>query len=134
MGLAIRPCSGRPQARAAATTRASASSRARCVAHDAPFPHFGRPDLELRLDEADEVAVRAEQRDQGGQNQGEGDKRQVGDDQVERVGEVSGGEGPGIDAFAQNNARVGGQGGHHLPMPDVHGVDRSSPRAAAGIR
>ena len=81
-GLAVTPATPEAGARAAAATPATARRAIRPIPHHAARAHPALAHLELRLDEQQEVGVRAAQATRRGQHQVERDEREVGRDQV----------------------------------------------------
>src|SRR5215467_10771836 len=91
------------------------------VGDDAAGSYVLAPQLELWLDEDQEVGMPCGATDGGGKNLGDGDKRDVGDDQVHERGQIGGLKFASV-AFDLEHARLLLEFPVELRSVDVHGV------------
>lgn len=105
---------------------AQAGSLVHCrVAHDSSFSHLAAPGLELRLDENHHLPVVLEQRRQRRENQRNRDEADVANGQIHFLADFLEAQVTGVDAFAEDDARVGAQLPVDLARADVDGMDAS---------
>lgn len=93
------------------------------VANDSAFADGVASSFELGFDEDYHFAVRFEEREQGWEDQGDGDKAHVADDEVEGLGDAGGGEVAGVGVFEEDDAEVGAELPIDLAGAGVDGVD-----------
>ena len=96
--------------------------------HDAALPHPLAPDLELGLDHRQAVPALGRARERRGQSLAQRDERDVGDDEVGRVGQRAGLERARVHALDHRHARVVADLPVKLP---VGHVERDHARGAA---
>jgi hypothetical protein len=95
----------------------------RRVADDAAFADLFFFQLELRLDETDDVAVRLQHFEDRSEDEGQGDKRNVDDDEVDGLGKVRRGEVADVETLPRGDTLVAAELPRELVRPDVIGVD-----------
>ena len=93
------------------------------IAHDALFADLFPSCLELRLDEADGVAVRIQKPRERGQNELERDERHVHRCEIQLIGDLLMREVAGVRALHTHHALVAAELPVELTVADVHGVD-----------
>jgi hypothetical protein len=93
------------------------------VADNAAFADRLRAGLELRLDQRDEQRPGLGQRQRREQHRGQTDKACIAGHEIDRVGNVGGGQVAGVDALMHDDARILAQLPGKLAAPDIDRVN-----------
>lgn len=93
------------------------------VANDASAAHLFAGEFKLGFDEHDKISLWIQQSKDRGENQGQGNKADIGDREMERRREVAWLEETGIDAFVNNDAGILSESPVELAVADIKGVD-----------
>src|SRR5579883_910714 len=103
------------------------------VAHDAALAHLALARLKLRFDQYNHLPAGTEQRHGSGQDQSDGDEADVARDQVDGLADLGEGEFARVDAFMEDDARVGAELPGKLAGADVDGMDARGAGLQEGV-
>src|SRR5581483_1052155 len=97
------------------------------IADDAALADTVRAYFELGLDQGDQPSVGSRQTERGGEGELQRDETDIGDDRLDRLRNVDGGEVAGVAAFQRHDARIGGELRVELAVADIDGEDLRRP-------